>query len=113
MTNVIDYCEVHLSLLPQKKPKNITFLQTISHKINSHQSHSDTRNKIRQRIVASTCTWNHIISDKFKTEPVFELHILQNSSLVQFHTSASDCKCVENIPGSHLLENFSVLSSHS
>jgi hypothetical protein len=26
-------------------------------------------------MVASTCTWNHIISDKFKTEPVFRLYI--------------------------------------
>ena len=113
MPNVIDYCEVHLSLLPQKKPKNITFLQKISHKINSHQSHSDTRNKIQQHMVASTCTWNHIISYKLKTQPVFKLHILQNSSLVQLHTSASNCKCIENIPGSHLVETFSALSSHS
>jgi len=32
--------------------------------------------------------------------------------LVQLHTSASDCKCVGNIPGSQFVKAFSAPPSH-
>ena len=38
---------------------------------------------------------------------------LQNGSLVQLHTSASDRKGVGNIPGGHVLKAFSAPPSHS
>ena len=43
----------------------------------------------------------------------FKFHFLRNSPIVQIHTSASDCKCVGNAPGSHFVKAFSALPSHS
>jgi len=50
--------------------------------------------------VASKCSQNHFISEKFKTVQSFKLHFLQNSPLAQLYTSASNCKGAGNIPGS-------------
>jgi len=38
----------------------------------------------------------YFVSDKYKTGQPFKLHLLQNSLLVQLHTSASDCKCCKH-----------------
>ena len=52
-------------------------------------------------MVASECSLNHFISEKYKTVQSFTLHFLQNSPLVQLHTSAGHYKVVGNISGSH------------
>jgi hypothetical protein len=44
---------------------------------------------------------------------LLKIHFLQNSSLVQVHTSAIDRKVVGNIPESHFVKAFSAPSSHS
>jgi hypothetical protein len=64
-------------------------------------------------VVASKCSRDRFISEKYKTVQSFTLHLLQNGPLVQLHTSASDCKCVGNIPGSQFVKAFSGLPSHS
>ena len=38
------------------------------------------------------CSRNHFNSHKYKAVHSFSLHFLQNSPLVQLHSSASDCK---------------------
>jgi len=43
----------------------------------------------------------------------FKLCFLQNSVIVQIHTSARDCRVGGNIPGSHFVKIFSALPSHS
>jgi len=43
----------------------------------------------------------------------FKLKFLENNSLVQLNTSASDCKGVENFQGSHFMNSFSAVPSHS
>jgi hypothetical protein len=43
-------------------------------------------------------------SEKYKRVQLFKVHFLQNSSLLQFYTSASDNKVVEFIPRSQFLE---------
>ena len=50
--------------------------------------------------VASECSLNHFISEKYKTVQSSTLHFLQNSPLMQLHTSADDYKVVGNISGS-------------
>jgi hypothetical protein len=45
--------------------------------------------------VATHCSRNHFISEKYKTVQSFKLLFLQNSPLLQIYTSTSDCKCVE------------------
>jgi len=50
---------------------------------------------------------------EIQNSTLFKLHFLPNSHIVQIHTSASDCKCVGNAPGSHFVEAFSALPSHS
>jgi len=40
---------------------------------------------------------------------IIKLHFLQSILLVQLYTSASDCKGVGNIPGSHFVKAFSAL----
>ena len=64
-------------------------------------------------MVASKCSYNHFISEKYKAVQSFKLHFLQYSSLVQLHTSASDCKHVGNIPGNHFVKAFSALNDVS
>ena len=48
-----------------------------------------------------------------KKMQTFKLRFLQNGSLLQLHISASDCKHVGNIPGSHFMKYFSALPSLS
>ena len=43
----------------------------------------------------------------------YSLHFLQDSPLVQTYTSASEYKCVGNIPGNHFMKAFSALPAHS
>jgi len=43
----------------------------------------------------------------------FKLHFLQNNPLVQPYISASGCKDVGNIRGSHFVKAFSARPSHS
>jgi len=50
---------------------------------------------------------------EFKTVQSFKLQFLQNISLVQLYTFASDCKGVGKIPSSHFVKAFSALPSHS
>jgi len=64
-------------------------------------------------VVASKCSRNHFISEKYKTVQSFKLQFLQNSPLVQIYISASDCKGIGNMPGNHSVKAFSALLSHS
>ena len=57
-------------------------------------------------MVASKCSRNHFMYEREKTMKSLKLHFLQNSPLVQVWISSSDCKGVENIPGSHLWKPF-------
>jgi len=41
-------------------------------------------------VVASECSWNHFISENYKTVQSFKLYFLQNSPLVQLYTSDSN-----------------------
>ena len=63
-------------------------------------------------MAASECSRSRLISEKFQTVQSFTLHFHRNSRLMQIPSSASDCKGVTNIPGSHLGEAFSALPSH-
>jgi len=65
------------------------------------------------RVVASKCSRNHFISEKYTTVQSFKLGFLQNSLLVQLYTSDSDCKGIGNIPGSNFVKAFSALPSNS
>jgi hypothetical protein len=65
------------------------------------------------RVVASKCSRNHFISEKYTTVQLFKLGFLQNSILVQLYTSASDCKGVSNIPGSNFVKAFPAIPSNS
>ena len=47
---------------------------------------------------------NYFISEKYNRVQSFKLHFLQNTSLVQIYSSASDCESVGNIPGNHILK---------
>jgi len=60
----------------------------------------------RNYVVASKCSRNHFISEKYKTVKSFKLHLLQNRLLAQIYTFASDCSGVGNIPGSHCVKHF-------
>jgi len=64
-------------------------------------------------MVFSKCSRNQFISETHKTVQLFKLHFLPNSPIVRLYTSLSDCKCVWNIPGSHFVNAFSALPSHS
>ena len=74
-------------------------------------------------VVASKCSRHHFVYTKQQTiyfniliyflftlfilvvnSKLFKLTFLENSSLVQLYTSASDCKGVENIHGSHFMK---------
>jgi hypothetical protein len=62
-------------------------------------------------VVASKCSQNHFISEKNKTVQSFELPFLQICPHVQQYTCAGNCKCVQDISGSHFIEthfSFSV-----
>ena len=63
--------------------------------------------------VASKCSRNHFLSEKQKAVRSFKLHFLPFGPFVQLYTSASYCKGVGNIPGSHIMKSFSAPSSHS
>jgi len=52
-------------------------------------------------------------SDKYEIIQSCKLHLLQNSLPMPLYTSASDGKDVENISGSHFVNVFSALPSHS
>ena len=64
-------------------------------------------------VVASKCSRNHLISDKDKTVQLFKLQFLQNSPFVQRNPSASNTKGVGNMSGSHFVNTFSSVPSHS
>jgi len=64
-------------------------------------------------VVASECSRNHFISEKYTALESFELHFLQNGPLVQVYIFSNDWKCVGNIPGSRFVKTFSALPSHS
>jgi hypothetical protein len=57
-------------------------------------------------VVASKCSQNHFISEKNKTVQSFKLLFLQSSPHMQQYTSAGNCKCVGDIPGSHFIESL-------
>ena len=56
---------------------------------------------------------NYVISKKYKRVQSFKLNFLQSTPLVHLCTSASDRKGAGNIRGSHFVEDFSALTSHS
>jgi hypothetical protein len=64
-------------------------------------------------VVAVKCSRNHFIYEKYKTVQLCKLFFLQNSPLLQLYTSASECKDVGNVSGSHFIKSFSALPSHS
>jgi hypothetical protein len=64
-------------------------------------------------VVASKCSWNHFISETNKTLQSFKLYFLHNIPLVPLYASASYCKGVGNIPGSHFVKAFSAPPPHS
>ena len=64
-------------------------------------------------VIASEYPQNHFISGKYKRVQSLKLQFLQNRPLVLLHNSASDCKRVGNIPGSHFVKAFSALPLHS
>jgi hypothetical protein len=64
-------------------------------------------------LVASKCSRSPFVCEKYKTVKSFKLHFVQNSSLVQLCTSASDCKGIWNMPGGHFVKALSAIPSHS
>jgi hypothetical protein len=64
-------------------------------------------------MVVSKYSRNHFISEKYQIVPSFKLRFLQSTPLVHLCTSASDRVGAANIPGSHFVEDFSALTSHS
>jgi hypothetical protein len=68
---------------------------------------------IQQYAVASKCSQYHPIPEKYTPAQSLKLYFLKNSPLVKLYTSASDCKGVGNIPGSHFVKAFSALLSNS
>jgi hypothetical protein len=66
-------------------------------------------------VVASRCSQNHCISEKWKSLKPLELHLLQNSLFfffLQLYNSASDCKVVFNIPGNDFVKTFLAVPLH-
>ena len=59
---------------------------------------------IKKYPVASKCSLNHFISEKYKIVRSFKLHLPPNNPFVQLYTSVSDCKDAENISGSHFVK---------
>ena len=68
---------------------------------------------LTKHVVASKCIRNHFVSEKYKTVETFKLYFLKNSPLLQPYTTASDCKSVAYVPGSHFVKAFSGLPPHS
>jgi len=62
-------------------------------------------------VVASICSLNRFISEKYKTGKLFQLHFLQNSPFVQIYTCVKGSKGVGNIPGSHFVKELSTVRS--
>ena len=50
------------------------------------------------------------MSERYKIIQSFKLYFLQNSPIVQLYASASDCKGVGSISGSHFVKDFSAIS---
>jgi len=61
---------------------------------------NETASVLSMHAVASKCSRSRFHSEKYKTVQSSTLHFLQNSPLVQLHTSAGDYKVVGNISGS-------------
>jgi ribosomal protein L33 len=57
-------------------------------------------------VVASTCSQNHFISEKNKAVQSYKLLFLQICPRVRQYTSAGNCKCVGDVPGSHIIESL-------
>ena len=64
-------------------------------------------------VVASKTSPNQFNYEKYRTMLSLKLKFLQNTPLVQLHTSARECKGVGLIPGSNFVKAFSALTSHS
>jgi len=64
-------------------------------------------------MVASNCSQNHSVSEKYKAVQSSKLNFLQNNFLLELYASARNCEGVGNIPGSHFVKAFSALPSHS
>jgi len=67
---------------------------------------------LTKHVVASKCIRNHFVSEKYKTVQTFKLYFLKNRPVLQPCTTASDCKSVAHVPGSHFVKAFSGLSPH-
>jgi hypothetical protein len=57
-------------------------------------------------MVASKCSRNHFISDKYKTVHLIMLHFHQSSPFMQICTFSSDYTVVGSISGSHFSKPF-------
>jgi len=102
-----------LTSLGINQQNNICGMQGIAVQSACNMRTQTTAQVISIYVGASKCFRNHFISAKYKPEQSFKLQFLQNSPLAHLHTSASDCKGVENIHGSHFVKAFSALPSHS
>jgi hypothetical protein len=63
-------------------------------------------------VVASKYSGKIFISGKCKAVQQFKPHLFQNGPHVLLYNTASDCKGVGNISGSHFLIGFSTLPSY-
>jgi len=60
-------------------------------------------------VVASNCSKNHPVSEKYTIVQEFKLHFLHNNLLVQLHTSDSVCKSVETFLETVLWKPFQLV----
>ena len=92
---------------------NLVQLYSVIRPYTTNETYIDIANCIFQNYaVASKCSRNHFILEKYKTIKLFELifftlHLLKNDPLVPIHISTSDCKVDTNIPWSHFIKAFS------
>jgi hypothetical protein len=60
-------------------------------------------------MVTSKRFGNLLVSEKYRAAQPRKPHFFRNNPLLHMYTSASDCKGVGNIPGSHFVNTFPAL----
>jgi hypothetical protein len=63
-------------------------------------------------MVASKCSRNHNVVEKYTKVQPLKIHFLPNVPRVQIYTYAGNFKGVENIPESNFVKAFSALPTH-
>jgi hypothetical protein len=66
--------------------------------------------QLHMYVIASKCSRNQFVAEKYATIQSFKLRFLQIISFVQLYNSASDWKGVGSFRGSHFVKAFSVAS---